>query len=351
VRARPPRPVRISDERALLRVLLRGELGAGEAYVAGEWDADDLVAALRAFLRSSSARGIESPLTQLVRLPDILRHRLAGTRDRARRDVAAHYDLGNAFYALWLDPAMVYSCAIWEPGDDLARAQQRKLDRLCDLAQVAPGDRVLEIGCGWGALALAAARRGAHVTALTLSREQASWTRRAAADAGLADRIDVQLRDWRTEHGAYDRVLSVEMLEAVGPRELPRFFSALRARLRRGGRAVLQTITIPDARWPAYRRGVDWMQTYVFPGTTIPCPRTIHAAASRADLRITHEDEIGPSYAPTLAAWRARFHAALPAVKALGFDDRFLRTWDLYLAFSEAAFTERTLGDAQLVLT
>jgi cyclopropane-fatty-acyl-phospholipid synthase len=292
-----------------------------------------------------------SPLTQLVRLPDILRHRLAGTRDRARRDVAAHYDLGNAFYSLWLDPSMAYSCAIWEPGDDLATAQQRKLDRLCDLAQISEGDRVLEIGCGWGALALAAARRGAHVTALTLSREQAAWTRRAAADAGLADRIDVQLRDWRTEHASYDRVLSVEMLEAVGPRELPRFFSALRARLRRGGRAVLQTITIPDARWAAYRRGVDWMQTYVFPGTTIPCPRSIDAAAARADLRVTQTDEIGASYAPTLAAWRARFHAARPHVQALGFDDRFLRTWDLYLAFSEAAFTERTLGDAQLVLT
>jgi cyclopropane-fatty-acyl-phospholipid synthase len=344
--------VRVHDERAFRRVLLRGELGAGEGYVAGEWDADDLPAVAAAFLRGTGARGVESWLTRAARLPAWLRHRLGGNhRAGARRRVRAHYDLGTDLYRLFLDDAMVYSCAIWKGGDDLAAAQRRKLDRVCELADLQPGDRVLELGCGWGALAIHAAReRGCRVTAVTISDAQAGWAEAAVRAAGVADRVTIERRDYRDTSGVFDRVLSIEMLEAVGGRYLPTFFRTVAARLRRGGRAVVQTITIPDDRHAEYRRGVDWMQTYVFPGTEIPSLGAIRRAEAGTGLTTTSVDEIGPSYAPTLRAWRDRFAAREPEVRALGFDDGFVRTWRLYLAFSEAAFGAGTLGDAQVTM-
>ncbi len=335
---------RVHDDRAFLRVILRGELGGGEAYVAGEWDADDLVGFLRGFLRATSARGAESMLTRAALWPARLRHRARrrNDRDAARRNVHAHYDLGDAFYRLFLDDAMVYSCAQWAPGDDLAAAQRRKLARICDLAELRAGHDVLEIGCGWGALAIAAAHRGAHVTAITVSEAQAIAAARAS--------VDVRRCDYRDVTGEFDRVLSVEMLEQVGLAQLPAFFATVARRLRPGGRAVIQTITMPDERAAAYGRDVDWMQTYIFPGTEIPSLGAIRAAASDAGLAIASVDEIGPDYAPTLRAWRERFDAHAVEVHALGFDEPFVRAWRLYLAFSEAAFAERTLGVAQLVL-
>ena len=338
-----PLEVHVRHPRAFARIALRGEMGAGEAYVAGEWDADDLAAVALGFLRATGGRGVESWLTRLALLPTRLRHRLRrNDRRGARANVSHHYDLGEPFYRLFLDDDLVYSCAIWRDGDDLARAQHRKLERVLELAEVGRGDRVLELGCGWGALARAAARRGADVTAVTVSADQARHCERAG--------VRVLHRDYRDVGGRFDRVLSVEMLEQVGLAYLPTFFAALARRLRPGGRAVVQTITMPDARASSYRRGVDWMQTYVFPGTEIPHLAAIRDAAARAGLRVASVDEIGPSYAPTLRAWRDRFTAAAPAVRALGFDDRFVRTWRLYLAFSEAAFAARTLGDAQITL-
>ncbi len=336
--------VRVHDDRAFLRLLLRGELGGGEGYVAGEWDADDLVGVLRRFLRATGARGQESALTRAARLPALIRHRVRrrNDRDAARRNVHAHYDLGDRFYRLFLDDAMVYSCAVWADGDDLATAQRRKLARICDLAQLEAGHDVLEIGCGWGALAAEAARRGARVTGITVSEAQA-----AREVPGVA----IRRCDYRDVGGRYDRVLSVEMLEQVGCAQLPAFFDVVARRLRPGGRAVIQTITMPDERHDAYRRDVDWMQTYVFPGTEIPSLGLIRAAAARAGLAIASIDEIGPDYAPTLRAWRDAFGARHAEVRALGFDEPFVRAWNLYLAFSEAAFAERTLGVAQLVLT
>lgn len=348
----PAATVRVRDGRALRRVLFGGERGAGEGYVAGEWDTDDLVALVRAFLRASEARGVESTATRIARLPARLARLLPRGRRGARRDVHAHYDLGNELYRAFLDEQLVYSCAIWAPGDDLAGAQRRKLDRICDLADLQPGDEVLELGCGWGALAIHAARsRGCRVTAVTISDAQAAWAEAAARAAGVADRVRVVRRDWRDVRGRWDRVVSVEMIEAIGAAQLAPFFARIGRDLRRGGRAVIQSITMPEARWDAYRRDVDWMQTYVFPGTTIPSRAALTGAARRGGLAVASIDEIGPDYAPTLAAWRARFRAAEPAVRALGFDDRFLRTWDLYLAFSEAAFAERTLGDVQMALS
>jgi cyclopropane-fatty-acyl-phospholipid synthase len=344
--------VRVHDDRLFLRLLLRGELGAGESYVAGEWSSDDLVGAARAFLRGSRAHGIESPLTKIAQLPTLIRHRrAANTYAGSERNVHAHYDLGNAFYRLFLDDdTLAYSCALWrDPAMSLADAQRAKLDRLCDWLGLSPRDHLLEIGCGWGGMAIHAARtRGCRVTAITVSREQYELALARVAQAGLAERVTIAYRDYRELAGTFDKVVSIEMLEQVGYELLPGFFATCARVLAPGGRLALQTITMPDERFAGYRRGVDWMQTYVFPGTLIPSPAAIRNAC--APFSIARTDDIGPSYAPTLRAWRDRFVAALPAVRALGFDAPFIRTWLLYLAFSEAAFSERTLGDHQLLL-
>jgi cyclopropane-fatty-acyl-phospholipid synthase len=380
--------LRVHDDRAFVRLVLRGELGGGEAFVAGEWSSDDLVGLLRLVLRATAARGVESPLTRLARLPALARHRrAANTLHGSRRNIHAHYDLGNAFYRLFLDPdTLSYSCALFEPAAQpsspaaapasvaaqpsspaaapasspagppaaasLADAQRAKLERLCDLLALSPRDHLLEIGCGWGGMAIHAARtRGCRVTAITVSRQQYELAAARVAAAGLADRVEIQYRDYRELDGRYDKIASIEMLEAVGHEYLPHYFAVCARLLPAGGRFALQSITMPDARFEAYRRGVDWMQTYVFPGSLIPSLGAIARAAVPAGFHIARADDIGRSYALTLQHWRARFLAELPAVAALGFDEPFVRTWLLYLAFSEAAFTERALGDHQLLLT
>jgi cyclopropane-fatty-acyl-phospholipid synthase len=358
--------VRVHDDRFFLRLVLRGEMGAGESFVAGEWSSDDVVGVARAFLRATGGRGLESPLTRLAQLPALARHRrAANTRTGSERNVHAHYDLGNAFYRLFLDDeTMAYSCAIYPshgPAPSLAAAQERKLERLCELLALAPHDHLLEIGCGWGGMAMYAARtRGCRVTAITVSREQYELASARVAAAGLSDRVTVSYRDYRDltttfaqRRGdnvrGFDKIVSIEMLEAVGYEFLPRYFATCARVLEPGGRFALQSITMPDERFDAYRRRVDWMQTYIFPGTLIPSLGAIRAASPM--LELADVCDIGPSYAPTLAAWRERFVAQLPAVRELGFDEPFIRTWLLYLMFSEAAFAERTLGDHQLLFT
>jgi cyclopropane-fatty-acyl-phospholipid synthase len=344
--------VYVHDDRFFARLVLRGELGAGESFVAGEWSTDDLVAVTRTFLRGTQARGVESPLTRIVQWPSLRRHRrAANTQAGSQRNVHAHYDLGNAFYRLFLDDeTLAYSCGIYKPGASLADAQRAKFDQLCDWLALSPRDHLLEIGCGWGGMAIHAARtRGCRVTAITVSREQYELASARVATEGLADRVTIEYRDYRTLTGTYDKLVSIEMLEAVGYEYLPGYFATCARVLRPGGRFALQSITMPDDRFASYRRNVDWMQTYIFPGTLIPSLDAIRSAAS-PHFDITKTDDIGPDYAPTLRAWRERFVAALPAVRALGFDAPFIRTWLLYLAFSEAAFAERTLGDHQLLL-
>jgi cyclopropane-fatty-acyl-phospholipid synthase len=359
----PPGPARacarIHDDRVFLRLLLRGEMGGGESFVAGEWSSDDLVGVLRLVLRATGARGVESPLTRLAQLPSLVRHRrAANTRHGSQRNIHAHYDLGNAFYQLFLDPeTLSYSCGLFSrpgarPRASLADAQRAKLDRLCDLLALSPRDHLLEIGCGWGGMAIHAARtRGCRVTAITVSREQHQLASARVRAAGLADRVDIQYRDYRELDGTYDKIVSIEMLEAVGYEYLPQYFAIGARLLPPGGRFALQSITMPDARFETYRRRVDWMQTYIFPGSLIPSLGAIALAAAAAGFRLEQTDDIGPDYATTLQVWRERFLAALPAVAALGFDEPFVRTWLMYLAFSEAAFAERTLGDHQLLLT
>jgi cyclopropane-fatty-acyl-phospholipid synthase len=344
--------VRVHDDRLFLRLLLRGELGAGESYVAGEWSSDDLVAVARAFLRATAARGLESPLTRIGRLPDLLRHRRArNTRTGSERNVHAHYDLGNAFYRLFLDDdTLAYSCALYRnPTLSLADAQRAKLDQLCDWLALSPDDHLLEIGCGWGGMAIHAARtRGCRVTAITLSREQHALASARVAAAGLTDRVTIEYRDYRDiPHDHFDKIVSIEMIEQVGFEHLPTFFTTCARLLAPGGRLAVQSITMPNERFAAYRDSVDWMQTYVFPGTLIPSLASIRCAC--APLSLVREEDIGDSYATTLRAWRERFLTALPSVRELGFDTPFVRTWLLYLAFSEAAFAERTLADHHLL--
>ncbi|MEO6775125.1 MAG: cyclopropane-fatty-acyl-phospholipid synthase family protein [Kofleriaceae bacterium] len=343
----------IHDDRLFLRMLWRGEMGAGESFVAGEWSSDDLVATLRAFLAGTRARGFESPLTRLAQLPALVCYRRgANSRTGSKRNIHAHYDLGNAFYRLFLDPeTLSYSCGVFATATSLAAAQHAKHERLCELLQLDARDHLLEIGCGWGGMAIHAARtRGCRVTAITVSREQHALATARVAEAGLADRIAIEYRDYREPLGMFSKIVSIEMLEAVGYAFLPGFFTTLARALAPGGRIALQTITMPDDRFEAYRTRVDWMQTYIFPGSCIPSLAAIRGALVPSGLAITHADDIGPDYTPTLRTWRERFVAELTAVRALGFDEPFIRTWLLYLAFSEAAFAERTLGDHQLVL-
>jgi len=333
------------------RVGRDGLIGFGESYMAGDWDADDLGAALRPF-----AARVESLVPAWMQgLRHVyVRHQPVdetNTKRGARRNIARHYDLSNELFALFLDPSMTYSCAWFEPGDTLERAQARKIDRLLDAVHVRPGTRVLEIGTGWGALAVRAACRGAHVTTLTLSREQQSVARRRANDAGVADRIDVQLRDYRDAQGRYDAVVSVEMLEAVGERYWPTFFSTVDGLVERGGRVGVQTIVFEHARMLATRGQYTWISKYIFPGGAIPSIRAIEGVvAEHTRMVVGDRFHFGRHYATTLRAWRARFDARSAEVEALGFDRTFRRMWDFYLAYSEAGFATGYLDDVQLVL-
>ncbi len=343
----------IVDDAFFTRVLLSGELGAGEAYMDGQWRSDDLTGLLRLFIRNLDAITFDGPLARLGQLGALVRHRLSRNSKRgSETNIHAHYDLGNDFYRLFLDEGMTYSCAIFAPGDSLADAQARKLERVCERLALGPDDRVLEIGCGWGSFALHAARtRGCRVTAVTISAEQHRLAAERVAAAGLSDRVTVLYRDYRELRGRFDKIVSIEMFEAVGFDYWGAYFAALSRNLVPGGSALVQTITMPDQRFDRYRRRVDWTQKHIFPGSLIPAVGAFAAALARSsDLTIVGLEDIGPHYATTLRAWRERFFARLAGVRALGFDERFIRMWDMYLSWSEANFAERNIGDAQILL-
>jgi cyclopropane-fatty-acyl-phospholipid synthase len=337
----------VHSSRLLQRIATRGAIGLGESYVAGEWDADDLPALLGLLLANAESGVARHPrLHRLMTARPRLRRRNGLLR--ARRNIAYHYDLGNDLYALMLDETMTYSCGIFAtPDTTLAEAQRAKLRAVCDKLQLGPGSHVLEIGCGWGSFAEIAAREyGARVTGLTISAEQAAYARRRLA--GLD--VEILEQDYRLHEGSYTHVASIEMLEAIGDDQWPTYFGAIDRLLAPGGRAVVQTILIPDSRFERYRRTPDWIERYVFPGCLIPSLAALGPALARTRLGLFGVDEIGPHYADTLKAWRERFFAALPQVRALGYDERFVRTWDFYLASCEAGFRTRWLRDAQLVL-
>jgi cyclopropane-fatty-acyl-phospholipid synthase len=345
--------VRVNDDAMFWHMLTRGEMGAGEAYMDGAWDADDLVAVIRLFVRNLDHLELETPLTWLARVPDRIRHVLrANNRSGSRRNIRAHYDLGNDFYSLFLGATWVYSCALFSRGDEtLEQAQHAKLDRLYDLLELDESDHLLDVGCGWGELAIRAAlTRGCRVTGITVSPAQLELARERAARAGVAERVDFQFCDYRDVAGRFDKIASVEMIEAVGYEYLGDFFRACAARLAPGGRMALQAITMPETRFARYRGETDWMQTYIFPGSLIPSLASLFESISASGMRVDNLLDIGEHYAPTLRTWRERFTERGDAVEALGFDDRFRRMWTMYLAWSEAAFAEHSLGDAQILI-
>jgi cyclopropane-fatty-acyl-phospholipid synthase len=324
--------------RPLRALLLRGDTGFAESHIAGDWCSPDLAAFLR--FGAENMAGV-APGTWATRLVARLRHRNNRNSHRgSSRNIMAHYDLGNRFYARWLDASMTYSSALYAaPDEDLAAAQARKLERISALLQAAPGARVLEIGCGWGGLAEHLAQAGAHVTGLTLSPAQAEYAQARLADAGLAERTAIALRDYRDEAGRYDRIVSIEMLEAVGLAYWPVYFAALRARLAQGGRAVLQVITIAEDRFDAYVSNPDFIQRHVFPGGMLPTKSAIVAQAKAAGLVLRDAVFFGKSYELTLAEWRRRFLQSWPAAQREdGFAPAFGRLWDYYLAYCMAGF-------------
>jgi cyclopropane-fatty-acyl-phospholipid synthase len=274
------------------------------------------------------------------------------TEAGARRNISRHYDLSNDLFALFLDETMTYSCALFEPGDSLADAQRRKYGAIAELADLRPEHHVLEIGSGWGGMAIhAASTIGCRVTTITISEQQHELATRRVHEAGAADRVEVLLRDYRAMEGEFDRIVSIEMFEALGEAYWPVFFAVCDRLLAPGGRMAMQTITMPDARYRATRRSYTWVHKYIFPGGLIPSEQAIDASLECASrLRIVDRRQIGMHYAPTLTAWRERFMARWDDVQALGFDETFRRMWEFYLAYCEAGFRTDALGDAQLAL-
>lgn len=350
----PEAQVALHSPRAIRRIAFGGSLGWAEAYLEGEWSSPDI----RAVMALAAANEAEWDAllrgSVLVRTLSRVYHAFRpNTRRGARKNIAAHYDLGNAFYATWLDRTMTYSSAEFAARDEtLEEAQARKVRNLLTAIDLRPGQSLLEIGCGWGYLAETAAREfGARVVALTLSREQHAHATARIAEAGLADRVEIRLQDYRDVPERFDRIASVEMFEAVGEAYWPVFFSALRERLASGGRAGLQIITIADRYFPVYRASADFIQRYVFPGGMLPSPTRLREEVARAGLAWQGETWFGQAYAETLRRWNERFQQAWPQVAPMGYDDRFKRLWEYYLAYCETGFRAGWTDVGRIVLS
>ena len=347
--------VTIRDPRAWVAIALRGTIGAAESYADGWWEADDLAATIRIVLRvGDGGDSLESGLARLGGLWERFRHRARrNTLAGARANIAAHYDLGNDFFGLFLDPTLTYSCAIFErPDMTLEEAQVAKIERICRKLDLREGLHLLEIGTGWGGLAMHAAREhGVTVTTTTLSRKQCDLATQRVREAGLQNRIRIVLTDYRELSGVFDRVVSVEMIEAVGWEYYEAYFGAIGRLLKPDGLALVQAITIPDNRFERWKREPNHINRIVFPGSCIPSVTAMLQAASRAsDLRPFHLEEIGPHYSRTLRTWREALVARWAEARAQGRSEHFLRTFAYYLASCEAGFAERYQGDVQLLL-
>ena len=350
----PGAEIHIHDTRALTKLLVDGETGGGEAYVDGLWSSPDLAGLLRwaALNRESlalSAGWFRAP----AQLRRTLAHRFRrNTKAQSRKNIAAHYDLGNEFYRTFLDETMTYSSAVFaSPEQSLADAQRNKYRAMADGAGLVAGQHVLEIGTGWGGFALyAAGELGCRVTSVTISREQHALATERVRAAGLADRVDIQLRYYRDITGTYDAIVSIEMLEAVGAEYFSTFFEVCDAALVPGGRLSLQSITFPDAAYDRQLRGANWIQTYIFPGGLCPSLAVIERATRDTRLLVTQVTDIAADYVRTLREWRMRFMEQAGVVRSMGFDDRFIRMWEYYLALSEAGFATGVSQDLQLVL-
>jgi cyclopropane-fatty-acyl-phospholipid synthase len=345
----------VHDSRWFARLARSGRLAVGEGYQAGEWSSPDLPGVVALLARNQAQVFGRPPLSLLARLGRLVpRIDLPRGLRRTERDVHAHYDLGNAFFGLWLDESMTYSCALFDsPEATLAQAQEAKYRALADATRIGPGDHVLEIGSGWGGYAIHLAReRGCRVTTATISREQHALATRRVHEAGLTGRVEVVYSDFRLLQGSYSRIVSVEMIDAIGHRQLGTYFAAIDRLLAPDGFAGIQAILVPDQRYDSYRRSRDWIRKHIFPGGMLPSLEAITTAARRSSSLTVHDvHEIGPHYARTLREWRERFLLRRDEVEALGLDLYFQRTWEYYLAFCEAAFATHSLRVAQLVLT
>ncbi len=342
----PQGVVSISDMRVLRRALFSGDIGVALSYADGDWSSPDLttVVEVAAANGESFLRALQASMP--VILYNWLSHRLrANSRAGSRRNIQFHYDLGNEFYRLWLDDRMIYSSALFRTGlESLELAQQQKLDRIVELVDPKAGSKVLEIGCGWGALALELAQnRGAQVTALTLSPRQLAHAKARAARSPSGERIDFRLQDYRDVVGTFDRIVSVEMIEAVGQEYWPTFFATLRDRLAPSGHALLQAITIADDRFERYSRTPGFIQRCIFPGGTLPSQQRMAQEALRAGLSFERVETFGESYARTLSEWRRRFEENWEKISVLGFDARFRRLWEYYLCYCEGGFRSHAI--------
>ncbi|MGJ7578721.1 class I SAM-dependent methyltransferase [Variovorax sp. RHLX14] len=341
----PNASVTLHRWRPLGRLVLRGDIGLAESYRDGDWSTPDLAALLEFGIRNEAGWGrvfdASLPARWLGRAMHLAR---ANTRRGSRQNISFHYDMGNAFYAQWLDPEMIYSSALYREGgygggQSLEEAQAAKIDRIVELLELRAGSKVLEIGCGWGGLALAMAqRRNAQVTGLTLSTEQLAHAQERVSAERFDAQIDLRLQDYRDVEGQFDSIVSIEMLEAVGERYWPVYFDTLRDRLAPGGTAVIQAITIDEANFDRYRRSPDFIQRFIFPGGMLPTVDAMRTQATRAGLTFEVSESFGISYATTLAEWRHRFLQAWPTIEPLGYDASFKRLWEYYLCYCEAGF-------------
>ena len=347
----------VHNERFFRRALFGGDIGMGEAFMDGDWSSPDLVAVVRLAVRNlenmESGNKLFSALSSLA---DAVRHRLRdNTLSGSRRNISYHYDLGNDFYRLFLDPTMAYSCAYYQTSDDsLEQAQLNKYEHICRKLDLKPSDRLLEIGTGWGGFAAYAARKyGCRITTTTISRRQHDYAKALFSSLGPdGERITLLLEDYRNLRGQFDKIVSIEMFEAVGLKFYDTYFGACDRLLIPDGSMVLQTITMNEQKFPVYRKRCDWIQKYIFPGSELASVAEICRSLGRSTrFSLFHAEDIGLHYAETLKQWRERFLLHLDEVKALGFDDKFLRMWQYYLSYCEGAFREHHIGDVQLVLT
>jgi cyclopropane-fatty-acyl-phospholipid synthase len=352
--AGPHAAIRVNDLRALWQIMVGGELGAGEGYMDGHWSSPDLVAALRLGALNRESIGVTRGWLRIpATIPRVIAHRARrNTKVNARRNISAHYDLGNEFYRLFLDETLTYSSAVYaSAGQSLADAQRNKYRIIAERAGLSDGMRVLEIGTGWGGFALyAAGELGCHVTTITISKAQHELAAARVREAGLSERVDVQLRDYRDISGTFDGVVSIEMLEAVGAEFFTAYFGAIDRALVPGGRASIQSICFPDAAYEPQRRGANWIQTYIFPGGLLPSLAEIERSLHGTRLLLVDSQDIAAHYVPTLATWREQFLSHRADVRAMGFDERFVRKWEYYLALSEAGFATGLVQDQQFVL-
>jgi cyclopropane-fatty-acyl-phospholipid synthase len=355
----PVATLRVLNPNFFTKCFLSGDIGFGESYVDGDWETDDIVTLISWFILnientphlSGSKRWYS--VGNFLKVYNRIRHKARpNTLSGSQRNISEHYDLNNDFFQIFLDPSMTYSCAYFIDSDqDLESAQIEKYDKLCRKLKINSADHVLEIGGGWGGFAIHAARNyGCNITSITVSPEQLKYARARVSAEGLSDKVSFRLADYRDITGKFDKIVSIEMLEAVGHRYVKTYFQKCHVLLNKDGILGIQVITCPDSRYESYRKNVDWIQKHIFPGGLLPSIASINKAINQTgDLNLYHLEDMGLHYARTLATWKENFNSRLDAVKALGFDEKFIRKWNYYLGYCEAAFRMRNIGVIQAV--